>query len=103
VPEPAPHRPDMPPTHYPVTKQQLIVPKLKECNLNRWIYIVLFQIFEFSILNYMLIIANVINIQFQIYWLMKEHQQVSTLSNVLYCSWHPLCRQEQPIESTCKY
>jgi len=87
----------------PVTMRQLIYPKSKVCQPHMCIYILLLPVLKFSIMMHMPPIASVIQILFQICWLLKEHPLVGTLSAVWQRSWHPLCRRQQPIERTWQW
>jgi len=79
------------------------VPQWRVCLEDMYIFILLFPTLNFSILMHMPRIASAIKILFQICWLMKEHPLVSTLSPVWWCSWHPFCQWEQPIERTWQW
>jgi len=86
-----------------VTLREPTLPKSKVCHLDMCIYILHFPVLNFSILMHMPRITSTMKILFQICWLMKEHPQIITLSAVWYCSWHPFCRRQRPIERTCKW
>ena len=86
-----------------VTMTELTCPKLKVWHPDMCISILLFPARNFSIMMYMPRIASAIKILIQICWLIKEHPLVCTLSAVWYCSWHPFCRWQQPIEGTWQW
>jgi len=81
-----------------VIMRQLWDSKSKDCQPDIWISIVPFPTLNFSILMHMRRIACAIKILLQIFWQIKEHSVVSTLSTASKCGWHPMCRWEHPIE-----
>jgi len=85
---------------HPWTMRQVTHPISKVCHPDMCIYIPLFPVVNFSILIHMPRITSMIKIFIQICRLMKEHPLVSMLAASWQCSWHPVCRRQQPIERT---
>jgi len=86
-----------------VTKIALKFPKLNVCHLDMCIHVLLFPKQDFSILMHMPRIASTRKIVFQICRLLTEHPLVSTRFEAWWCSWHPLCGREHPIERTWQW